>query len=307
MAGKITEKELHSSIVTAINNKAEKGIVNELSSQLEQIASTLTDTKTKADDWTDFKANGGNIGGSITVNSGENLKGFANKRTMGSKEYKSVFGTIGVTSAGTPSACVRLENLTDSTTVGVGVTEEAILPTINSTIDIGSSLYPFKDIYATNAIYSKYIRSNDKYLRLFTMDGQGLTVDTNSTRIVPSANFTFSLGDQNYRFTDVWAGIYSRSSNGYTKLPNGLILQWGTFEDTTLNASTYYKSTYPVKFPVNLLNSFISPYAWDSNTNAIVISARSTGSTTSYIQVRANSTSNSSVAKWGFRWIAIGY
>lgn len=38
MAGKITEKELHNSLKTIIDNKAEQSMVNELSSQLEQIA-----------------------------------------------------------------------------------------------------------------------------------------------------------------------------------------------------------------------------------------------------------------------------
>ena len=63
---------------------------------------------------------------------------------------------------------------------------------------------------------------------------------------------------------DVYFGTYSKSTNGYTKLPNGLILQWGVvdFNDQSLsqssyNSNVYYTSetvTFPISFPNQLLS-----------------------------------------------------
>lgn len=123
----------------------------------------------------------------------------------------------------------------------------------------------------------------------------------------PSVTKKVSLGYDTNAWKEAWIGSYLNASNGYTTLPNGFILQWGTYEDTSLNVSTYYNTTFPITFPTTLLNSFISAYAWDNNSNVILTTARSTGSSNSYLQVRANSASNSTIVKWGFRWVAIGY
>jgi len=40
----------------------------------------------------------------------------------------------------------------------------------------------------------------------------------------------------------------SKNINGYTKLPNGLIIQWGRVEDATGNNGDY-QVTFPITFP----------------------------------------------------------
>lgn len=45
----------------------------------------------------------------------------------------------------------------------------------------------------------------------------------------------------------------SLTTNGYQKLPGGLILQWGKLAAVNLN-QTFYSVTYPIAFPTNALN-----------------------------------------------------
>jgi len=45
---------------------------------------------------------------------------------------------------------------------------------------------------------------------------------------------------------DVYFGSYSKSANGYTKLPNGLILQWGCFINDVADDQT---KSFPITFP----------------------------------------------------------
>lgn len=48
----------------------------------------------------------------------------------------------------------------------------------------------------------------------------------------------------------------SIAANGYTKLPSGIIIQWGTFDATT----TYTTVSYPIAFPSGTLNVVTVPY-----------------------------------------------
>lgn len=68
-----------------------------------------------------------------------------------------------------------------------------------------------------------------------------------------------SLGNADYPWNDVYAGIFSKTSPGYTKLPNGFILQWGEYYGSSNNLS------FPVAFPTACLGMIFDP---DINTTA---------------------------------------
>lgn len=51
----------------------------------------------------------------------------------------------------------------------------------------------------------------------------------------------------------LWVGKFSREINGYTKLPNGLIMQWGTVWTGTETGKKNYKVTYPIYYPNMIL------------------------------------------------------
>lgn len=66
-------------------------------------------------------------------------------------------------------------------------------------------------------------------------------------RLEPLTGGDYDLGDPDYYFKNVWIGPYSKTSNGYTKLPNGVILQWGSVEARSPGVD--YRVNYPIRFP----------------------------------------------------------
>jgi len=86
-------------------------------------------------------------------------------------------------------------------------------------------------------------------------------------------------------------GASSAAANGYTYLPNGLLLQWGT---STAN-STVGSITFPIVFPTNCFSLTLTP-----NGQILVLSAVPT--TTGCSAVR----NINSATTQQFFWMAIG-
>jgi hypothetical protein len=120
-----------------------------------------------------------------------------------------------------------------------------------------------------------------------------------------------NLGSSGITFSDSTtqntAGTVSKASPGYTKLPNGLIIQWGT---TAFNGSGSASITFPIAFPTAFLwinasisrGSTLAGYLMStqigatSTTGATIIGNYTTGGSVT------NLTSNEAAA-----WLAIGY
>jgi len=89
-------------------------------------------------------------------------------------------------------------------------------------------------------------------------------------------------------------GLVSKTTNGYVKLPNGLIMQWGR-TDTYGNSQTI---TLPIAFPTAIL--------WVSGTTGLI----STGVDNNSTSAGKNGTSLSSILVtddgYGCNWMAIG-
>jgi hypothetical protein len=88
--------------------------------------------------------------------------------------------------------------------------------------------------------------------------GYGITKDGvsqgsilfNPSSLFPSSNNTVDVGKTDSVFKDLWIGTRSIGTSGYSKLPNGLILQWGAKSITA--GSAYYQQadfTFPIAFP----------------------------------------------------------
>jgi hypothetical protein len=139
-----------------------------------------------------------------------------------------------------------------------------------------------------------------------------VTAGTDDTRIVtPSklsaAGFVKKSGDTMTGDLNL-AGI-SKTSNGYTKLPNGMILQWGTSSTTTANYAVG-TITFPIAFPTACLNVQIGrkmPYyagggaAYESG---ILLNGNPT--TTSF-QFYVNWAGSQAGSPFWPIWVAIGY
>ena len=85
-------------------------------------------------------------------------------------------------------------------------------------------------------------------------------------------------------------GTSSIAANGYTRLPNGLLMQWGT-HTASVNSSTTATATFPIAFPTALYSVSVmviqagagadASVANTANTTAIVWKNGSTGGSVS--------------------------
>lgn len=84
--------------------------------------------------------------------------------------------------------------------------------------------------------------------------------------------------------------LYSSASSGYTKLPNGLIIQWGDVQQTR----TGWENFYPIQFP---------------NACRVVIPISTSGIITFTLNLvgKTSFTVTASADLFGMRWLAIGY
>jgi hypothetical protein len=94
----------------------------------------------------------------------------------------------------------------------------------------------------------------------------------------------------------------SLSANGYVRISNGLIIQWGTNSATAPTSGTQTTVTLPIAFPTAcqvVVATYTGPVAGTSTFNT-------TAKTTSTFTVTRSNDSNIDTGV-GFNWIAIGY
>lgn len=151
--------------------------------------------------WEDFKANGGEIGGTIYADSLKNIYAL----TSGEKERSYYFGSL---------------NNFDPT--------------------IGMEIIDKKSGFDTKVELAQAGNPSD--------GGQGYFGSSHDNKT--------NLGSDVKRWKDVWVGASSKGSSGYTKLPNGLILQWGSYYKQDLKQNTWQKVA--VTFPLTWANNVFS-------------------------------------------------
>ena len=104
----------------------------------------------------------------------------------------------------------------------------------------------------------------------------------------------FSMESINTNFT---GSNQSLTSNGYQKLPGGLVMQWGT---ATAGANTATTVTFPIAFPSACVNVQISTIS--SSTSDNYLNKVNANATTTDFAIR-----NSQNSVWSIYWLAIGY
>lgn len=88
------------------------------------------------------------------------------------------------------------------------------------------------------------------------MIGAGLVGSTKC--LYPSINNEIALGLSSNSWKELWLGAFTKSHIGYTTLPNGLILQWGTIAiavNKSINSVGNAMISFPIAFPNAVLNS----------------------------------------------------
>lgn len=91
----------------------------------------------------------------------------------------------------------------------------------------------------------------------------------------------------------------SHLANGYQKLPNGLIIQWGALTGTGADTGTV---TFPITFPTAVLGIYPTDYG-TSVGSSCAYSVNDAVTTTSQFTWYCGSTGNGG----RFNWLAIGY
>ncbi len=119
-------------------------------------------------------------------------------------------------------------------------------------------------------------------------------------------------------FTDIFLGAFAKTESGYTKLPNGMILQWGK----TLGSHDVY---YPIAFPnaciwatsigiPDFTDTLTGPYVtksaiWTWGKTALAITTYGYEKLSSFTATQAGYVSTLSCADFGGKslWLALGY
>ncbi|MPM59815.1 hypothetical protein SDC9_106661 [bioreactor metagenome] len=105
-------------------------------------------------------------------------------------------------------------------------------------------------------------------------------------------------------------GGYSINTNGYSKLPNGLILQWGitNVQFQNGNISTISTVQYPIVFPSNVV--YVGTEATQISPSGIPLAKITTGNSdcrTNLFNIQAFSIAGELQHTLAVKWVALGY
>ena len=130
-----------------------------------------------------------------------------------------------------------------------------------------------------------------------------------SSSISPISNGEMDFGLPNYTFKDIYVGSVSKNSNGYNKLTNGMIYQWGQVDVTMSQANNgAITVTFPTAF-TTFIRSFGAicsgnSFGW-GNSDIIVGNA---GCSNNDIRWSCSTRNGSNVnGKAQVTWWALGY
>lgn len=138
------------------------------------------------------------------------------------------------------------------------------------------------------------IRANTTGANVFIANSTQVTATVNT---VISSNLTVSSNlyvTGTLLPTTLTLGTPSISTSGHSRLPNGLLLQWGTVTGVTSSAGTI---TFPTAFAVNPYSITVQPTV---ATNDTMMAVTAVSTTTATVRLVAGITANT-----GY-WMAIG-
>ena len=268
--------------------------IKELDDKEAQLDTKLAEAQNIIDTWTQFKNNGGEVGGAIISKS--YVKSNENFCSTGTNDVGLISGASGIKYSSTT---------------------KLLYPTEQDTIDLGSSYWRWKTLYAASVGIDDNSSNDESRIKTtkpklaLGANEKGIILDLKeemSVRPWSAQKDTFTLGTYGVRFKDLYLSGSSVSANGYTKLPNGLIMQWGTWTNTptTTSNSTTFTINFPTSFPSACIH--VQPYAsafatsgnWAPQSCASAISDYSA----SNFKFKFGTTAN---IKNELKWIAIGY
>ena len=203
---------------------------------------------------------------------------------------------------------------------------------IQNTINFSSGSNPMvaKPVTISNKVnYYKetFINNNSNPSMFWRIEEDTLNSGTNQTGVymlkhlsantgifAPFTNNTMELGSSGRKWKELHLSAVSKATNGYTKLPNGMIMQWGEFNWVISGGGTnnYTSVTLPISFPnMNTMCSASINYNIGENSGAwieyVSVNARSNGRIGLHFNAINFHKTWSGDKTFTFRWFAIGY
>lgn len=134
-------------------------------------------------------------------------------------------------------------------------------------------------------------------------DGTETNYYINDFGVSAQKDGTQSLGTSSIRWKDAWIGTWSKTNNGYTKLPNGIVMQWGQSNVTigAVNTPTTANINLPIAFPSACM--FANGNATTGEPAKLIGNVGNF--TTTQLELRAINLINTNSVT--IRWLAIGY
>lgn len=297
-----------------------------------------TTEKNAIRDWTNFRDIGGSIYGTVTAT---RFNSSQFKRILPIPNFESGYSAgFGLETSDSSDSCVLA--------VGSDGSPEGnynVYPFENGQYNLGTSVHRWKDIYLTNTIHhtantnvmrakpvtigtktnyfkETYVNNNGHPSIFWRIEEDSLNSGINQTGIYmlkhlsdstgifgPYTDNTFELGSSNRKWKDVHINGVSKNQNGYTKLTNGMIMQWGQI-DITINQANNgaATATLPISFltTIRSFNAICSgnSFGW-GNSDIIVGNA---GCSNKDIRWTCSTRNGSNVTgKVQITWTAIGY
>ena len=272
-------------ISTSLDNKVDKKEVEKISSQLDNIETEIGGVKQNFKD--DFNALNSEIEENKTLTDSEisKLKEIANTWEVFKNNGGDIGGAINFPFGAT------IDNITKPITIS------------------GNTMY-YRENVTNNSGFSHLSRFEDDSLG-GKVNQNGIEFRKNygetSGSFRPMVDNALDLGSSNYKWKDIYLNGMNKNANGYTKLPNGLIMQWGYHHFLDKVNEGGFESTYsvrtPVSFPIAFPNKILS---FSSTSERVAVFSSFSDVTNSSCTLFATSMANANISA-RIRWIAIGY
>lgn len=128
--------------------------------------------------------------------------------------------------------------------------------------------------------------------------------------LYPNTRGGNTLGNSEWTWKDIFLSGLSKSTNGYTKLPNGLLLQWGALyyaSPSFVGGQSVPDQTLSVAFPARLIGCYAYAYYVEGGyAGQIHTKCLSDGDLTK-VSIHSYFGENLGGKRVYYRWFALGY
>ena len=245
-------------------------------------------------DTTDFQATETINGTSKIATQTEVDNGLENTKIVTSKKLKARLDTLlaGITS----TYVLKTDNATETV---AGITKIATQNEVDTGVE-GTKIVTSKTLKARLASMLASITTNFvKLTQLATESVSGIIKISTTAQVSAGTDNTTAVSPA--KLKELFANGLNTATNGYQKLPSGLIIQWGgaTFRGTT--EITGEVITLPIAFPNAFLRITGTDGGYGANPIGITIISKSQFRCWGRVAASGN------FSDTGFHWIAIGY